>query len=204
MKYRIDLHVHSKYSGDNDAEPEELIDQAIRLNLYGIAFTEHYSYEASAFVELLREKYGDRIRLLRGVELSAIEGHCLVFGIDTDRLSLKDASITEVVKAVNRSGGVVIPSHPYRKGNSLGDIVQQVWGFCALEGYNGANMQAYNEKAIATARLLDLRYTGGSDAHAPKEVGLCVTEFDDAITYDNFTEILKRGHYQGIDCRRKK
>lgn len=203
MKFRIDLHVHSKYSGDNDAEPEELIDRAIGLNLYGLAFTEHYSYEASAFVEPLREKYGERVKILRGVELSTIEGHCLVFGINTDHLSLKDASITEVVKAVNRSGGVVIPSHPYRKGNSLGDVVQQVRGLCALEGYNGANMRAYNEKAIEMARLLDLRYTGGSDAHAPKEIGLCVTEFDDAVTYNNFTEMLKRGSYQGVDCRRR-
>ena len=57
MKFRIDLHVHSKYSGDTDAEPEEEIIRAISLDLQGIVFTEHYSYAASEHAEGLKEKY---------------------------------------------------------------------------------------------------------------------------------------------------
>ena len=44
MKYKIDLHVHSKNSGDNNADPEESIERAIEQGLDGIAFTEHYSF----------------------------------------------------------------------------------------------------------------------------------------------------------------
>ncbi len=202
MKFKIDLHVHSHNSGDTDADPEEMVLRAIELGLQGIALTEHYSYQASEPAEGLREKYGGSIMIFRGVEFSAEQGHCLIFGVDTDALAIKYASIEEVVRLVNEKGGVVIPSHPYRPGTSFGDHVLRVPGICAIEGYNGANLHAYNVKAIEAARTLKLPYTGGSDAHAPKEVGSCFTEFTGPVTYDNFIDLLKRGGYEGVDKRK--
>jgi predicted metal-dependent phosphoesterase TrpH len=202
MKYKIDLHVHTKYSGDNDAEPEETIIRAIERGLHGIAFTEHYSYAASEHAEVLKEKYGNRILILRGVEFSASEGHCLIFGVDTDKLSMKYAPIKELIPHVQAAGGVVIPSHPYRTVNSLGDLIRSVGDICALEGYNGCNMHPYNEKAIEAAVTLKLPYTGGSDAHQSSEVGSCYTEFDDGVSASNFIEMLKAGRYRGVDTRK--
>jgi len=202
MKYKIDLHVHTKYSGDNDSDPEEAILRAIELGLHGIAFTEHYYYEASEPVEILKEKYKNSILIFRGVEFSTAEGHCLVFGVDTDMLSIKYASVNEVMQAVHQKGGVVIPSHPYRSVNSLGDLVRNVPGLCALEGYNGCNMHAFNVKALEAAELLKIPYTGGSDAHSPCEVGSCFTEFDDVVTAENLIEVLKAGKFRGVDTRK--
>ncbi len=202
MKYRIDLHVHSKFSGDNDHDPEEFIIQALKLNLYGIAFTEHYSYKASEPIEILKRKYKDKIKIFRGVEFSSADGHCLVFGVDTDRLQVKHAPAIDLVQIVNRSGGVVIPSHPYRIGTSLGDMIESIKGFCAIEGYNGCNIHAFNDKAVKTARRLNLPFTGGSDAHAPDEVGSCFTEFYDEVRDENFLDILRTGCYLGVDTRK--
>jgi len=202
MKYKIDLHVHSKYSGDNDADPEETVIRAIDLGLHGIAFTEHYYYGASEHVEVLREKYRDRILIFRGVEFSSFEGHCLIFGVNTDTLSTKHAPVRDLIRIVNQAGGVVIPSHPFRSVNSLGNLVRNVEGICALEGYNGCNMHAYNLKAIQSAEVLALPFTGGSDSHAPLEVGSCFTEFDDVVTYENIVELLKAGKYRGVDKRK--
>jgi predicted metal-dependent phosphoesterase TrpH len=199
---RIDLHVHSRNSGDNDADPEETVERAIALGLDGIAFTEHYSYGASEPVERLREKYGTAIMLFRGVEFSAAEGHCLVYGTDTDKLAIKYATFAEVVRAVAGEGGVVVPSHPYRGSNSLGELITRVRGICGVEGYNGANMHAMNAKAIETAGRLNLPYTGGSDAHLPREVGSCYTEFDCPVTYDNFIVCLRAGRFRGVDTRK--
>ena len=203
MPFRIDLHVHSKYSGDNVSEPEESIFRAIELKLDGIAFTEHYSYGASEPVERLKEKYRDAIRIFRGVEFSSAEGHCLIFGVDTDILPIMHAPVDEVIRVVNDSGGVVIPSHPYRIGNSLGEIITQVRGICAVEGYNGCNLHQYNSRAIEAAQTLNLPCTGGSDAHAPGEVGMCHTEFEEEVTEDNLIGVLKRGRYRGVDNRRR-
>jgi predicted metal-dependent phosphoesterase TrpH len=202
MPYKIDLHVHSVNSGDNPTDPEEVIMKAIERGLDGIAFTEHYSYEASEGVEALREKYRNSIMILRGVEFSAAEGHCLVFGTDTDRLSLKYAPVADLVRIVNEKGGVVIPSHPYRGVHSLGDIIRRMGGFCAIEGYNGCNMHPYNVRAVKTAEALNLPITGGSDAHTAGEIGSCYTEFFDEVTYENFIELLKKGRYRGVETRR--
>jgi predicted metal-dependent phosphoesterase TrpH len=136
------------------------------------------------------------------VEFSTAEGHCLIFGVDTDRLSLKYATVSDVVRVVRKAGGVVIPSHPYRSVNSLGDLVRNVEGLCALEGYNGCNMHAFNVKAVEAAAMLNLPTTGGSDAHASQEVGSCFTEFDDVVTYENFIDLLKAGKYRGVDTRK--
>lgn len=202
MPFKIDLHVHTRHSGDNNADPEESVVQAINNNLQGIAFTEHYYYEASGFAERLGIKYRDRIVIFRGVEFSTSDGHCLVFGVNTDGLGLKGLPADEVVRVVARSGGVVIPSHPYRIGNSLGEAIRRVKGICAVEGYNGCNMEVFNVKAIEVAQELRLPFTGGSDAHDPADVGACYTEFDDLVTAENFIERLKAGRYRGVDTRK--
>ncbi len=202
MSFRIDLHTHSCYSGDTDADPEEMISRAIERDLQGIAFTEHYSYAASEPVEQLREKFGGRILIFRGVEFSAPEGHCLVFGVDTDRLALKYLSAVEIVKTVSAMGGVVIPSHPFRRGNSFGDFIYKAEGICALEGYNGANLHNANLQAIQASRQLRIPFTGGSDAHLPSEVGSCFTEFDDIVSQENLIALLRAGRYRGIDTRK--
>ena len=202
MKYKIDMHVHSRASGDSDADPEELIIRAIEIGLHGIAFTEHYSYEASEPVERFREKYGNHILVFRGVELSAAEGHCLVFGVNTDNLFLKYLPAAEVLRVVNEHGGVVIPSHPYRGINSFGDSIRRMKGLCAIEGHNGNNLNSLNSKAVEAAADLNLPYTGGSDAHDISGVGLCYTEFSEKVTYDNFIDHLRNGKYRGVDTRK--
>ena len=181
MTSRIDLHVHSLHSGDTDADPEESVERA---------------------VERLREKFRGVIMIFRGVEFSAEEGHCLVFGVDTDSLAMKYAPVRDLVSVVNARGGVVIPSHPFRPGTSLGDLVLRLEGIPSLEGCNGNNMHPYNERAIAAARERGLAYTGGSDAHEPREVGSCFTEFEDRVTYETFINQLRNGRYRGVDLRK--
>ena len=202
MKFKVDLHIHSKFSGDNDSEPEEAVLHAIKANLFGIAFTDHYSYEISEYAENLREKYKDRIKIFRGVEFSSADGHCLVFGVNTDRLSIKNAPVEEVVQVVNEKGGVVIPTHPFRGNNSMGEKINLIKGLCAIEGYNGYSHHSQNKKAIKAADELNLPYTGGSDAHLPREAGLCYTEFTSEVTHDNLIEMLRAGNYIGVDTRK--
>jgi hypothetical protein len=200
--FRIDLHVHSLLSGDNLADPEECIVRAIELGLQGLAFTEHYSYEVSEPLERLKERYRDMILVARGVEFSAAEGHCLVFGVDTDRLCLQYAPAEELVREVSRAGGVVIPSHPYRAGSGLGDRILALRGFAAVEGHNGCNHRSFNQRAIKAALQLRLPVTGGSDAHRPGEVGSCYTAFPERVTAENLVTLLKTGCYEAVDTRK--
>jgi histidinol phosphatase-like PHP family hydrolase len=63
-------------------------------------------------------------------------------------------------------------------------------------------MHVFNARAIKAAGALQLPFTGGSDAHAPAEVGSCYTSFEEAVTRDNFISLLKAGRYQGVDIRK--
>jgi len=202
MTYNIDLHIHTKFSGDTNSDPEETVQHAIKAELYGIAFTEHYSYEASEHAEMLREKYQGKIMIFRGVEFSSADGHCLVFGVNTDQLSIKNSPMAHVVRIVNEQGGVVIPTHPYRGNNSIGAKIDHVKGITALEGYNGYSMHAQNVKAVEKAKELVLPFTGGSDAHEAREAGACFTAFRDKVSYDNFLDLLRQGNYHGVDTRK--
>jgi predicted metal-dependent phosphoesterase TrpH len=178
MKFKIDLHNHTKYSGDTSSEPEDVVIRAIEKELHGIAFTEHFSYEASEYADKLREKYGKNILIFRGVEFSAADGHCLVFGLNTDREGIRQASMEEVVRIAAEKGGVVIPTHPFRGGYSIGEKAMDLEGICAIEGYNGYSHYSQNKKAVEMAEEMGLPYTGGSDAHSPEDVGACYTEFN--------------------------
>ncbi len=199
--FRLDLHIHTFESGDNDANPEEVASEAIAKGLDGIAFTEHSSYEASEFAERLKEKYSPLLTILRGVEFSAREGHVLVFGVDTDKLSIWGAPVEDLLAAVKEQGGVAIPAHPFRGGSGIGNLFEHINGFTAVEGYNGCNLHAMNVEAVSRAEALGLPVTGGSDAHAPNEVGKCYTEFEAPVTEENFLDLLRGGRYRGVDER---
>lgn len=200
--FKIDLHIHSRNSGDNDSDPEEIIERAIELGLDGIAFTEHYYYEASEDIAPLIDKYKDAITIIRGVEFSASDGHCLVFGLNTDDISGKNTPMEHLIKIVDSLGGIVIPAHPFRGINSIGDLLFNLSGLFAIEGFNGCSMPAFNHKAIKAAATLRIPFTGGSDAHSPSEVGSCYTAFYEPVSHDNIASLLKSGNFIAHDNRR--
>ncbi len=81
-----DIHVHSRYSTDSEAEMEDVVKKAVETGLSYLCFTDHIDYdfpyeetfdfdEAEYFAEIreLKEKYKDRIKLLAGVELGMQE-----------------------------------------------------------------------------------------------------------------------------------
>lgn len=80
--YQADFHIHCSYSGDSDTPMEEIVQQAIRMGLDEIAFTDHvdFGYADPAFesipydeyipyFESLKEKYQAKIKLTLGVEM---------------------------------------------------------------------------------------------------------------------------------------
>ncbi|MGN0291333.1 MAG: histidinol-phosphatase HisJ family protein [Lachnospiraceae bacterium] len=78
-----DTHMHTRYSGDSDARPEDMINAAMNLGLDGICITDHMDYDYPNDAELflfdvgmqqeelsaLKEKYKDRFLVLLGIEL---------------------------------------------------------------------------------------------------------------------------------------
>jgi hypothetical protein len=198
---RIDLHCHSKYSQDNFLEPEELIEQAIRIGLDGVCFTEHYSMIPLWSLEKIKAPEG--FYIFRGVEISTGRGHLLAYGVKDDSWNIWSSNnyldVFRVIENVHRLGGICVPAHPFRGWDSFGEDVFRTDGFDAIETHNGLNLENMNQKAIHAARLRNLPSIGGSDCHNKEQVGKAFTEFKNPVhTIDELIEEIKKGNCKGM------
>lgn len=86
-KIYADYHVHTSFSDDSDCPMEKMVQKGIELGIEEIAFTEHVDYGVKTdlncnyekyFSELhrMQEKYGDRIRIKKGIEFG-IQTHTI-------------------------------------------------------------------------------------------------------------------------------
>lgn len=199
---KIDLHNHA-FTYESSSEPEEVIESAIRSGLDGIAFTEHNSYSASGRADDLKQKYSGRIRIFRGAEYDAAEGHVLLFGLsDNSFLDLgMFAPLAELIRLITPKGAVAVVAHPFRGWAPFKADLSEAQGICAVEAYNGHNSDEENEKAHNAALSLGLPNTGGSDSHSSADVGRCYTEFFDDITEDALVRALRSGRFRGVNRR---
>ncbi len=216
---KVDLHCHSKYSHDNYLEPDDLIEQAIRMGLDGVCFTEHYLFTLSQPVERLKVPEG--FCLFRGVEISTDHGHLLAYGVKDDSWNIWGRNnyldIHEVIRNIHDLGGICVPAHPFRGWDSIGDAVLHINGFDAIETHNGRNSEEEIQKSVQAARtcprhlfpdkrcrgqvsgIRGLPSIGGSDCHVKTQVGRAFTLFDHPVrTMDELVEEIKKGNCKGV------
>lgn len=91
-----DLHLHTHYS-DGNWSPQELVDAAIRLGFECVAVTDH---DTVAALDEARERAGEKIRLIDGIEMNTIwinpdghaqDVHILGYFIDPANIELQKA-----------------------------------------------------------------------------------------------------------------
>jgi predicted metal-dependent phosphoesterase TrpH len=203
---RIDLHCHSKYSADNHLEPEEVIGQAIKMNLDGVCFVEHDSMMPSWPLERMMIPEG--FCVFRGVEISTDCGHLLAYGVKDDSWNIWPShnylNALQVIEKVHHLGGICVPAHPFRGWDSFGDHSLKMDGLDAIETHNGLNLGDMNEKAIHVCRLRNLPSIGGSDCHKKEQVGRAFTEFRNYVhTLEELIEEVKKGNCLGRVYDRK-
>ena len=209
--FHVDMHVHSKFSGESSAEPRDIIEVALDRGLDGICVTEHESLSASAPFEEFRRSSG--LTIIRGVELSTDAGHMLVYGVEDsdwrDWGKNRVSHAQELIDRVNRLGGIVVPAHPCVVSRTLGgtswwqdtamEVDQRILhlqGIAAIEVCNGKYVRYPHVcKAIGElARRFGIPGTGGSDAHVPSEVGRAVTVFRNPIRSSrDLVEAIRKG-----------
>ena len=205
----IDLHIHTKpASACSSIDPVDLIQEAKRIGLDGICLTEHDKLWDTQEVTRLRREYD--FVILRGIEVTSMEGDILVFGLTEELEGI--ISPEKLRKIVDEAGGIMLVSHPFRgafiagKEFSIPGLTLTVQDACkehilqlveGMEVLNGENSEVENDFALEVCGQLNLRGVGGSDAHNTSDVGRCVTIFEQDIrTEEDLIHELKAGRFR--------
>jgi predicted metal-dependent phosphoesterase TrpH len=192
---KIDHHVHTtRHSPDSDIRPEQLIASAKAAGLDAVVITEHdHQWDTEELAELARQA-GDLV-VLAGAEISAREGHFLVYGLPNLDAVPVGVPLSDLLAEVKRHGAAVVAAHPFRWGQEFDRIVDEHG--TTFDGVELVSNNVTPETRALTARLLARRpmaATGSSDGHQPEVVGCYFTEFPDPVrSMADFVMALKRG-----------
>jgi predicted metal-dependent phosphoesterase TrpH len=193
---KIDHHLHtSRHSPDSDIDSIKLVQYALRIGLDALVITEHdYQWESDELAEL-----ADRaapLRVFSGAEISAREGHFLVYGLPALDEVPPGIALADLLKVVRRNHAAIVAAHPFRWDQPFDTFVAEHGpAFDALELVSNNISAETRSKTEALLRANpSMGATGSSDAHEVHVVGCYFTEFDDPIvTISDFvTAILNR------------
>ena len=218
MPSAIDLHTHSRMgSSDSMIPPDDLVEQAKAVGLTGVCITEHgHERLPMDFITDLGQRHD--FLVISGIEASTDIGHILIYGVHSyPRRLIRAKDISEYVLS---QGGILVVAHPFRYDLSpkpwlpkpkdpltLDEAIhREVFNYVtAMETANGWANDEDTEFCELVSKTMNLPGTGGSDAHATNEVGICTTIFQaDIRDEQDFMEALRSGKHYGEDRRERK
>jgi predicted metal-dependent phosphoesterase TrpH len=173
---KVDMHVHTIYSGDSISSVQDILDACKRTGMDGVVVLDHNSTRGGR--EALAKK--SDILVIPGIEVSSADGHILAFNVG-DEIP-RDLTVEETIDRIHSQGGVAAAAHPYRVWSGLGESNVIGKKFDAIECQNGRSTRRGNRKAADLANQMMRPRTGGSDSHEPETVGKSYTVFPDDCT----------------------
>ena len=184
---RFDLHIHSNYSSDSNLSVDDILKQAVRKGLDGIAICDHNTIEGSLRAIQRAMELNLPLIVIPGIEISTSDGHLIVLGIREN--ILPDLPLSETITIARQKGAVVIAPHPFKK-NSIGYAAKDA---DAIETFNSRCLFGENEKAKELALSLGKPEVGGSDSHLLSAIGLGYTEIDCLRSESSVLESIRKG-----------
>jgi len=160
---RVDLHVHTRYSGHCLLRPERIVKIARKRSLDAIAITDHDDIRGAVEVS-------KTFPTIIGEEVSSNDGDIIGLFIN-ERIGKGDAF--EVMDNIRAQGGLVVIPHPF---DSLRHEAVMSEEICAnadcIEVFNSRVIRkADNERARYFAESKNITAVVGSDAHTSMEIG---------------------------------
>jgi predicted metal-dependent phosphoesterase TrpH len=177
--WRIDLHVHGERSPDSNATFEGYAQRLTRARLGGFALTDHNAAPSAGQLAALRAQFPDAV-FVPGAEVSAREGHVLVYGIDA--APPRNMPLVELVEWAHDRNAVVALAHPLRLVHGVGRRVAEGASVDAWEGRNGRTGPRANRWTEQEGRRRGVAVLGGSDAHDLEDLGRTYTELAETMS----------------------
>src|SRR5450759_364375 len=177
---KADIHIHTTHS-DGMATVEQVLDFVENeTDLDLIAITDHDMFDGADEARNLVARRHYRFQVLTGTEVTTLEGHLLVLGIDKPVRSLQP--LDKTIAQVHEQGGVVIAPHPMswmirsigRNGllriqNHPNDTIH--FDGCETMNPSIAGKVVARQVRDLNDRVLRLAETGGSDSHFLLTIG---------------------------------
>lgn len=165
---KLDLHIHSQYSGDGIGSPKEIIKVLQQRGLQGMAITDHNTVEGS--LKALKVAPKDFI-VIPGVEISTMDGHIVALGVREN--IERELPIEETIEKIIDLGGTPLVVHLFRNmsGIKKENLKKIHTKLNVIEVFNSCSLPKSNLKTAKIAKEFNLGGTGGSDSHEPRYVG---------------------------------
>jgi predicted metal-dependent phosphoesterase TrpH len=179
---RIDHHIHTRrHSPDSSIDPRELWAYAREIGLDAVVITEHdYQWESDELADAAAA--AAPLRVFSGAEISALEGHFLVYGLPSLEEVPPGVTVADLLKAVRRHDAAIVAAHPFRWDQPMDAIVAEHGpAFDALELVSNNITRELRSRTAALLRDYPMGTTGSSDAHDVDVVGCYCTELDGPI-----------------------
>jgi len=190
---KIDHHVHtSRHSPDSVIAPEVLVDRARAAGLDAVVITEHdYQWTPAELIEI-NAKTGGMV-VLSGLEVSAREGHFLVYGLPDASEVEPGIALADLLKVVKGYDAAIVAAHPFRWEQDFAAILASHGpAFDALELVSNNVTPENRAKVEAVLKGTPMGSTGSSDGHDPDAVGCYYTEFPGEVrTIGDFVRALR-------------
>ena len=195
---RVDLHMHTMWSGDATTTPDELREAVEESGIDVLCITDHGTINGA--VELAsslgcRVIVGEEVRTAAGEIIGLFLTERLPFGMKPE----------EAVTAIRDQGGVVYVPHPFDPvrhcmAEPALESLAASGGLDAVEVFHAQVSLAHlNRRAAEFAAARGLAGGAGSDAHVASAIGAAYVEmpdFDDASPA-SFLQSLRAGRVVG-------
>jgi len=186
---RVDLHLHTKFSGDATISPKFVVDSLYAHSLIkGVAVTDHDSLMGYFQMRKLAQAY-EGLVIIPGVEVTTRLGHLILLGVEEK--PAYEAPLEIVIDFAKARQGIIVIPHPYRVGG-IGEAAKET-SADAVETLNSHTGVQENKMAEMLAKMKNLPGVAGSDAHNHNELWTAYTEVEAEPDIENVLNAIKRG-----------
>lgn len=194
---RVDLHLHTVFSGDASINPKILVNSLYaHPTIKGVAITDHDTLDGYFQVRKLATVYPDLL-VIPGVEVTTKQGDIILLGIE-EKPPYMSTLESAVDFAKERTALIVIP-HPYRV-RGIGNAAENTPAD-AVEIVNPWATPIENRLAEKLAKARNLPGVGGSDAHNPSQMWTAYTEVDAQPDVSGVLNAVKNGRVKAVSAR---
>lgn len=180
----FDHHVHTaRHSPDSAIDPYVLLERVRQAGLSGVVITEHdHQWAPDELAELA--SHAPDLVVLSGVEVSAREGHFLVYGLPDLGEVGPGIRLRDLANVVARHEAALVAAHPFRWGQDFDRIYDEHGAI-----FDAFELVSNNVTPDTRAKTLSLitrdgqaAATGSSDGHEHGVIGCYHSEILDPVT----------------------